>query len=120
VITTTNPDVLAAVQQFLRFQIAEHQTGDSSTVPSFNSAFLWGVGRPKRKRLVDILNVGWRPFSCLQAVLTFLELAFSGHSVSDLASTVGYESDEVSGSSPVPDGIVGGVIRHVSRIGSYP
>jgi hypothetical protein len=85
-----------------------------------NSAFLWGVGRPKRKRLVDILNVGWRPFSCLQAVLTFLELAFSGHSVSDLASTVGYESDEVSGSSPVPDGIVGGVIRHVSRIGSYP
>ena len=31
VITTTNPDALAAVQQFLRFQIAEHQTGDSTT-----------------------------------------------------------------------------------------
>jgi hypothetical protein len=32
VITTTNPDALAAVQQFLRFQIAEHKTGDSTTV----------------------------------------------------------------------------------------
>jgi hypothetical protein len=31
VITTTNPDALAAVRQFLRFQIAEHQTGDSTT-----------------------------------------------------------------------------------------
>ena len=32
VITTTNPDALAAVQQFLRFQIAEHKTGDSTVL----------------------------------------------------------------------------------------
>jgi len=32
VITTANPDALAAVQQFLRFQIAEHKTGDSNAV----------------------------------------------------------------------------------------
>ena len=39
------------------------------------------------------------------------------------AKTVGpneWVPDEVSGSSPVPDGIVLGVIRHVSRMGSYP
>ena len=32
VITTTDPAALTAVQQFLRFQIAEHQTGDSTAV----------------------------------------------------------------------------------------
>jgi hypothetical protein len=32
VITTTEPHALAAVLQFLRFQIAEHKTGDSTTV----------------------------------------------------------------------------------------
>ena len=32
VITTTDPNALAAVQQFLRFQIAEHKTGDSTVV----------------------------------------------------------------------------------------
>jgi len=32
VITTTDPNALAAVQQFLRFQIAEHKTGDSTAV----------------------------------------------------------------------------------------
>jgi hypothetical protein len=32
VITTTDPHALAAVLQFLRFQIAEHKTGDSTTV----------------------------------------------------------------------------------------
>jgi hypothetical protein len=31
-ITTTDPDALAAIQQFLRFQIAEHKTGDSLAV----------------------------------------------------------------------------------------
>jgi hypothetical protein len=31
-ITTANRDALAAVQQFLRFQIAEHKTGDSTSV----------------------------------------------------------------------------------------
>ena len=31
VIATTNPDALAAVQQFLRFQIVEHKTGDSTS-----------------------------------------------------------------------------------------
>ena len=31
-ITTTDPDALAAVHQFLRYQIAEHNTGDP-TVP---------------------------------------------------------------------------------------
>ena len=31
-ITTTDPRALAAVQQFLRFQIAEHETGDSTAV----------------------------------------------------------------------------------------
>jgi hypothetical protein len=31
-ITTTNPDALAAVYEFLRFQITDHQTGDPLTV----------------------------------------------------------------------------------------
>ena len=31
-ITTTDPDALAAVHQFLRYQIAEHKTGDPTTV----------------------------------------------------------------------------------------
>jgi hypothetical protein len=31
-IATTNPEARAAVQQFLRFQIAEHQTADSTAV----------------------------------------------------------------------------------------
>jgi hypothetical protein len=34
VITTTDPHALAAVQQFLRFQIAEHKTGDPTAIPS--------------------------------------------------------------------------------------
>ena len=32
VITTTDPQALVAIQQFLRFQIAEHKTGDSNAV----------------------------------------------------------------------------------------
>lgn len=32
VITTTNPDALVAVQEFLKFQIAEHKTGDPTSV----------------------------------------------------------------------------------------
>jgi hypothetical protein len=32
VVTTINPNALAAIQQFLRFQIAEHKTGDSTAV----------------------------------------------------------------------------------------
>ena len=32
VIATADPDVLAAVLQFLKFQIAEHKTGDSPAV----------------------------------------------------------------------------------------
>lgn len=32
VIVTTDPQALAAVQQFLRFQIAEHQTGDPTAI----------------------------------------------------------------------------------------
>jgi hypothetical protein len=32
VIATTDPDALAAVLQFLRFQITEHKTGDSTAV----------------------------------------------------------------------------------------
>jgi hypothetical protein len=31
-ITTTNPEALNAVHEFLRFQIADHQTGDSQQV----------------------------------------------------------------------------------------
>jgi len=30
VIATTDPTALVAIQQFLRFQIAEHKTGDSA------------------------------------------------------------------------------------------
>jgi hypothetical protein len=33
-ITTTNPEALQAVHEFLRFQIADHKTGDSSQVTS--------------------------------------------------------------------------------------
>jgi hypothetical protein len=32
VITTADPQALIAVRQFLRFQIAEHRTGDSAAV----------------------------------------------------------------------------------------
>jgi hypothetical protein len=32
-IVTTDPKALAAVRQFLRFQIAEHKTGDPTAVP---------------------------------------------------------------------------------------
>jgi hypothetical protein len=32
VIATTDPQALAAIQQYLRFQIAEHKTGDSDAV----------------------------------------------------------------------------------------
>jgi hypothetical protein len=32
VIATTDPNALVAIQQFLRFQIAEHKTGDSNAV----------------------------------------------------------------------------------------
>lgn len=32
IITTTNPEALAAVHEFLRFQISDHQTGDSRNV----------------------------------------------------------------------------------------
>jgi hypothetical protein len=32
VIATADPDALAAIQQFLRFQIAEHKTGDGTVV----------------------------------------------------------------------------------------
>ncbi|MGB7467332.1 MAG: hypothetical protein WBW14_30895, partial [Candidatus Acidiferrum sp.] len=32
VITTTDPQALVAIQQFLRFQIAERKTGDSNAV----------------------------------------------------------------------------------------
>ena len=31
-IVTSDPDALAAVHQFLKFQIAEHKTGDPTTV----------------------------------------------------------------------------------------
>ena len=31
-ITTTDPDAVAAVHRFLRFQISDHRTGDSTTV----------------------------------------------------------------------------------------
>ena len=31
-ITTANPDALAAVHEFLRFQISDHATGDSGKV----------------------------------------------------------------------------------------
>ena len=33
VIATTDPQALVAIQQFLRFQIAVHKTGDSAAVP---------------------------------------------------------------------------------------
>jgi len=34
-ITTSNPDALGAVHEFLRFQISEHATGDSGKVENF-------------------------------------------------------------------------------------
>lgn len=33
-LTTTNPAALIALHEFLRFQIADHQTGDTTVVPS--------------------------------------------------------------------------------------
>lgn len=33
-ITTTNPEALSAVHEFLRFQISDHQTGDSQQIAS--------------------------------------------------------------------------------------
>jgi hypothetical protein len=33
-IATTDPHALASVQEFLRFQIAEHKTGDPTAIPS--------------------------------------------------------------------------------------
>ena len=32
-IVTSNPEALAAIQEFLRFQIQDHRTGDPLTVP---------------------------------------------------------------------------------------
>jgi len=40
-ITTQNPDALKAVHVFLRFQIAEHETGDTTEVGTVADTFRW-------------------------------------------------------------------------------
>jgi hypothetical protein len=50
-ITTTNPEALRAVHEFLRFQISDHQTGDSPTVTS----------KPEQESVPPVETTGSQP-----------------------------------------------------------